>query len=117
MAHFAEVDENNMVLRVIVVNNDALDQEDEESSGIIFLKEIFGNKTNWVQASHSSKIRKRFPSEGYTYNTEFDAFVPPRLYESWTFDPITCAYTPPIAFPENISSYIWDEPSLSWVEV
>jgi hypothetical protein len=117
MAHFAEIDENNTVLRVIVVNNEALDENNEEASGIYFLKELFGNETNWVQASHSGRIRKRFPSEGYTYNTEFDAFVPPKLYDSWTFDSIACAYAPPIPFPENISSYIWDEPTLSWIQV
>lgn len=80
MAHFAELDENNIVMRVIVVSNsDLLNEngEETEQKGIEFCKSLFGQDTKWVQTSYNNNIRKYFAGIGYTYNEELDEFVPP----------------------------------------
>lgn len=77
MAHFAEIDENNKVLRVIVVNNsDILDEEGSESElkGIEFCKNIFGGE--WRQTSYSSSFRGHFAAAGFTYDPIADIFIP-----------------------------------------
>lgn len=85
MAHFAELDENNIVMRVIVVSNsDLLNEngEETEQKGIEFCKSLFGQDTKWVQTSYNNNIRKYFAGIGYTYNQELDEFVPPEVEPS-----------------------------------
>jgi hypothetical protein len=79
MAHFAELNENNVVTRVIVVhNNELLDNGVEsEAKGIAFCKSLFGGE--WVQTSYNSNFRENFAGIGYTYDQELDAFIPPNL--------------------------------------
>lgn len=109
MAHFAELDENNVVTRVVVTDNDA------PNEGYDWLVENLGG--SWVKTSYTSRIRKHFAAVGYTYNEALDAFVPPKPFESWTLDEETCLWQPPVAMPNNDKIYNWDEDSLSWVEV
>jgi hypothetical protein len=78
MAHFAELDENNIVLRVLVVNNtDIVDENGNESEqvGITFLKNIFGHQTNWVQTSYNGSFRGRYTGPGEYYDSDIDQFV------------------------------------------
>lgn len=76
MAHFAKLDENNIVAAVHVVNNDVLDIDNEEASGIEFLANLHGyNK--WKQTSYNNRIRGRYAGIGYTYNEELDEFIAP----------------------------------------
>lgn len=85
MAHFAELDENNIVMRVIVISNsDLLNENGEESEqiGVEFCKSLFGQDTKWVQTSYNNNIRKYFAGIGYTYNQELDEFVPPEVEPS-----------------------------------
>lgn len=85
MAHFAELDENNIVMRVIVISNsDLMDENGEETEqrGIDFCKSLFGQDTKWVQTSYNNNIRKYFAGIGYTYNQELDEFVPPEVEPS-----------------------------------
>jgi hypothetical protein len=79
MAHFAQLDENNVVTQVIVVhNNELLDNGVEyEELGVAFCKSLFGADTRWVQTSYSGSIRKHYAGVGYTYDPVADEFVPP----------------------------------------
>jgi hypothetical protein len=81
MAHFAELDENNTVLRVIIVhNNDCLkDGKEDEAAGIAFCQSLFGANTRWVQTSYNGNRRGCFAGKGFTYDAVRDVFVPPVL--------------------------------------
>lgn len=116
MAHFAELDENNIVKRVIVVNNaDCLkDGIEDETTGIAFCQKLFGG--NWIQTSYNGKVRKNYAGIGYTYDETKDAFIPPKPYESWALNEVTCRWEAPIPHPEK-GMYEWDEEEQAWVEV
>lgn len=116
MAHFAEVDENNVVLRVIVVhNNDCLDANGNESEavGAGFCSKLFGG--NWKQTSYHGNIRKNYAGVGYTYRADIDAFVSPQPYPSWTLNTNTAQWEAPVPYPTDGKRYTWDETTLSWV--
>lgn len=117
MAHFAKLDENNVVLEVNVVSNDALDPANEEVSGIAFLTEWSGGHTNWKQTSYNKTFRKHFAGVSFVYDEILDAFIPPQPYYSWVLDEETCNWNPPIAMPKEYVRYYWDEETLSWNEV
>ena len=91
MAHFAKLDENNIVLEVNVVNNDVL-TKDEEASGIAFLTEWSGGYTNWKQTSYNGTIRKNYAGIGYTYDEERDAFIPPKPEGNFILNEDTCLW-------------------------
>ena len=119
MAHFAKLDENNIVLEVIVVNNDALDPSNEEISGIEFLTEWSGGHSNWKQTSYNGNIRANFASIGYTYDSDFNVFISPRPYLSWKLNYTTCQWEAPVVKPEDIEGYIWrwSEINKEWIQV
>lgn len=80
MAHFAELDENNVVVRVIVVNDkDTADENgvEKEEIGVAFCKSLFGEDTKWVQTSYNGNIRGRYAGIGDTYDSKKDIFVAP----------------------------------------
>ena len=77
MAHFAKLDDNNIVIDVNVVNNAVLDSANEEASGIAFLTEWSGGYSNWKQTSYSEKFRYNFAGLGFTYDPIDDAFIAP----------------------------------------
>ena len=115
MAHFAELDENNVVLQVIVVhNNELLDEEgqENEAKGVEFCSTLFGH-TNWVQTSYNNNIRKQFAGTGYTYDSDSDVFVAPQPYPSWSLDD-NFDWQPPTPMPEDDNLYIWNEETQSW---
>jgi len=117
MAHFAQLDENNVVLQVIVVNNsDCLDSNGQESEaiGVAFCQSLFGG--NWKQTSYNGTMRKNYAGIGYTYDAARDAFIPPQPYASWLLDETTCLWNPPTPMPQDNKRYTWDEPTTSWVE-
>jgi hypothetical protein len=98
MAHFAQLDENNTVITVIVVaNEDILDENNNESEevGILFCKSLLGQDTIWKQTSYNSNFRVRFASIGYSYNEELNAFIKPSPDPSWIFNEETCDWDPP----------------------
>lgn len=114
MAHFAEIDNNYVVLRVVVVDNVKCCDQDGcecEEIGISFLRNIYGESTNWVQTSYNSKIRKMYAGKGYHYLPEQDIFVPPSPYPSWTLNRSIGEWVPPVPRPERP-----DDISLSWNE-
>lgn len=82
MAHFAQIDENNLVTKVIVIDNDILlDENNNESefNGIIFCNSLFGG--DWIQTSYNRSIRKNYAAVGFTYDADLDAFIPPKCHE------------------------------------
>ena len=117
MAHFAELNEDNLVLRVVVINDsDCLDESDNESEtvGINFCKTLFGG--NWVQTSYNHSIRKNYASVGATYRADLDGFVAPCIFSSWVLDETTCKYEAPVAYPSDGKYYRWNETTTSWDE-
>lgn len=107
MAHFAQIDENNIVQRVLVVDNSL------ENRGADFLANDLGLGGTWIQTSYNHNFRKQFAGIGYIYNKEADVFIAPQPFASWLLDD-NYDWQPPIPKPiEGI--YIWDEESLSWV--
>jgi hypothetical protein len=116
MAHFAELNENNIVTRVIVVaNTELLDNQgiEQESKGILFCQQLLGG--NWKQTSYNGNFRKNYAGVGYTYDTTLDAFIPPQPYSSWILDTETCQWQPPTPMPTDGNIYQWDEDTTSWV--
>ena len=122
MAHFAQLDENNVVLQVIVVhNNELLDQnnQEQESIGIAFCQSLFGQDIVWKQTSYNGNIRKNYAGIGYKYHADIDAFVPPQPYASWTLD-ANAQWQPPVAMPTDgtiENPYTWDEATTSWTRL
>lgn len=118
MAHFAKLDENNVVITVVVVNNSELlvDGVESEAKGVEFLVSLFGD-SNWKQTSFNATIRKNAAGIGYTYDPDRDAFIPPQPYPSWGLDEQTCQWHPPIQYPSDDKRYEWDEQTTSWKEI
>ena len=101
MAHFAEIGLDNTVLRVIVVNNNELLDEnhiEQESKGADFCRNLLGG--TWVQTSYNGAIRKNFAGVGFTYDTARDAFIPPKPFDDWVLDEQTCQWEAPATTPE-----------------
>lgn len=118
MAHFAEIDSDNIVLRVIVVhNNECADENGQESEakGIEFCQNLFGG--NWVQTSYNGNIRKNYAVVGCPYDSLRDAFLTPQPFASWVFNEATCQWDAPTPKPQDGKRYGWDEPTTSWIEV
>jgi hypothetical protein len=116
MAHFAEIGLDNIVLRVIVVNNSELldaDGVEQESLGAEFCRNLFGG--TWVQTSYNQTIRKNFAGRGHTYDSTRDAFIPRQPYSSWTLNEETCTWEAPVAKPDDANSYDWNEENQQWV--
>ena len=103
MAHFAEIDEYNIVTRVLVFNDTYTDSD---------CSALLGG--NWIQTSYNNNIRKNFAGIGYTYDFNLDAFIAPKPFNSWVLDTETCKWEAPIEKPEG--DYTWNEESLSWEE-
>jgi hypothetical protein len=120
MAHFAQLDENNVVLQVIVVhNNELLDpnNQEQESVGIAFCQSLFGQDTIWKQTSYNGTIRKNYAGIGYTYDSTRDAFIPPKPFASWLINETYCLWEAPTLMPTDGKRYSWSEEQLVWVEV
>ncbi len=125
MAHFAQLDENNIVIQVIVVSNDDVknsDGEEVEQIGIDFCKNLFGSNTNWKQTSYHSNMRVRYANIGYSYDEILDAFIPPKPYPSWVLNETTANWESPVgpapiltmAEMEEGLFYSWDDENIQW---
>lgn len=118
MAHFAQLDDNNTVVQVIVVNNNELLDEngqESEAKGIEFCQSLFGG--DWKQTSYNANFRKNYAGIGFTYDSVRDAFIPPKPFNSWVLDEETCGWQPPVPRPVDDKFYTWDEDNQQWVEV
>jgi hypothetical protein len=108
MAHFAEVDENNVVLRVLVV------PDNQEHRGHDFLSGDLGLGGIWVQTSYNGKIRKNFAGIGMTLDRNRDAFITQKPYASWVLNEETCQWQAPTTYPTDGIMYVWDEETIDW---
>lgn len=118
MAHFAELNENNEVLRVVVIANpELLDEngDEQESLGVTFCNQLFGG--TWKQTSYNGNIRKNFAGIGFTYDVDRDAFIAPKPYASWALNETTCIWEAPTAMPDDGNMYEWNEETTSWDQV
>ena len=119
MSHFAEIDDNNIVTRVIVAEQDFID------TGAV------GDPSKWIQTSYNTRggvhygqdgnpdsgepLRKNYAGIGYTYDAGRDAFIPPKPFASWTLDEETCYWNPPTPMPNDITKiWTWNETTQSW---
>lgn len=122
MAHFAQLDENNKVINVIVVNNEELlDDEGNESEnkGIAFCQNLFGTNTTWVQTSYNANIKHSYAEIGGHYDKSLGAFIPVKPYDSWTFDYENRQWVAPIPCPERVEGYtwVWFETNKEWIKI
>ena len=117
MAHFAKLDENNVVLEVHCVHNNELlfNGVESEAQGIAFLVMWSGGYPLWKQTSYNGTFRKNYAGVGDIYDPQRDAFISPQPYASWTLDENTCRWMPPVPYPADNNRYSWDEPTLSWI--
>jgi hypothetical protein len=118
MAHFAQLDENNNVIKVIVVANEELLENgvESETKGIAFCKTLFGENTNWVQTSYNATFRKNYAGIGYAYDPIADYFFAPQPFASWSLNE-NAKWQPPIARPTNVPEgtlYRWNENAQEW---
>ena len=107
MAYWAEIDDNNKVVRVLATDNN----DPNEDEGYKWLVDNFGGK--WIQTSYNNRIRKQYAGIGFTYDKTNDVFVAPQPFPSWTLDE-NHDWQPPISMPDDGMSYFWDEENQSW---
>lgn len=120
MAHFAEIDENNIVVRVLVVD------DANASDGQTFLAETLGLGGRWIQTSYNTyggvhknggtPLRKNYAGQGFLYDEERDAFIPPKPFPSWILNEESCIYEAPIPSPTE-GTWAWDEELGNWKEI
>ena len=108
MAHWAELDEDNVVIRVTVGDNN--DPNGDE--GYQWLLDNLGGR--WVQTSYNNNFRVRFAGIGFIYDETLDAFIPPKPFPSWLLDTTTCDWMAPLPYPNDGKEYIWNEESQNW---
>ena len=106
MSHWAELDDNNKVLRVLVGNND------EPDEGEATIKALGGT---WLKTSYNGTIRYNYAGIGYTYDQEADAFISPKPFESWVLND-KFSWVAPIDYPQDEKLYYWDEEAGNWIE-
>ena len=121
MAHFAEIDENNVVTQVLVVS------DDQENRGQEFLSNDLKLGGTWLKTSYNTiagehknggtPFRKNYAGIGFTYDADRDAFIPPKPFNSWLLDEDKCIWESPTPMPTDDKMYTWDEETTSWKEV
>jgi hypothetical protein len=128
MAHYAFLDENNIVTQVIVGNDEGnFDWESEYGS---FHNQVckrtsyntrggiyYDSNTNSPSMDQSKAFRKNYAGIGYTYDSVRDAFIPPKPYPSWSLNEQTCLWDPPVPMPIDVDIWVWDEATISWVKL
>jgi hypothetical protein len=135
MASFAKINLENIVEQVISIhNNELLDNGIEsEAKGVAFCKSLYGQNTNWKQTSYNTKggkhylldnsglsntqekvFRKNYAGIGYVYDSQRDAFIAPKPFNSWILNETTCIWEAPIAYPQDNNIYKWNEEIQNW---
>ena len=121
MAHFAELNSSNEVLRVIVVSNDDVNANggDQHADAETFVTTIVPHSTGgvaWKQCSYNNNFRKQYAGKGYTYNSSKDIFIADKPYPSWTLDS-NDDWQAPVNKPDDGKMYIWNETDRKWEEI
>jgi hypothetical protein len=115
MAHFAQIDGNNIVAQVIVADQETI------NTG------LFGDPATWIQTSYNTQggvhtqggtpLRKNYAGIGYSYDTTRDAFIPPKPFNSWVLNEDTCLWNAPVPYPTDDKMYQWNEETVNWIEI
>ena len=115
MSHFAEIDKNGIVQRVLVAEQNFI------NSGAV------GDPSNWIQTSYNTfggkherggkPLRMNFAGINYSYDKKRDAFIPPQPYNSWLFNENTCLWDSPVPYPNDDNRYKWNEEKLNWEQI
>lgn len=110
MAHFAQIDNNNIVINVLVV------PDEQQHRGQDYLSNDLGLGGRWIQTSYNNRVRNMFAGLGYFYNEELDIFLPPKPYPSWIIDTEKMEWVAPVSRPVDIENtvLIWNETQQNW---
>jgi hypothetical protein len=127
MASFAKLNSENIVTTVISVVNEVITDNngiEQEQLGIDFLNQLYNTNDNWKQTSYNTHggvhnnngipLRKNHAGIGYNYDSQRDAFIPPKTYNSWILNENTCLWEAPITYPTDGQRYDWNEDTQSW---
>ena len=128
MSHYAQLDENNVVVFVIKAKSDGKEDEFTVNTGQVWKQTSYNTRrgvhydpeTGEPSADQSKALRFNYAGIGYTYDEERDAFIPPKPFESWLLDEETCLWVAPVPMPEetdeegNPVPYVWDETAGEW---
>ena len=126
MAHFAELDKDNKVLKILVFDNNDVDANggDQSEQAAEYIKSSFGTSKDgvkWVQTSYNDNFRKQYAGMGFTYNPTADVFIAPQPYPSWSLNETTWDWDAPVIYPtivmmnDNRLGIYWDESGLVWL--
>ena len=105
MSHFAKINSDNVVVKVIAAESEFFDTFIDNSPG------------EWIQTSYTGSIRKNYAGIGSTYDLTRDAFISPKTFASWVLDESTCQWKAPTDYPDDGKDYYWDEDTTSWKEI
>ena len=127
MAYFAKLGTGNIVEQVLSVNNAVITDAngvEQEQLGVDFINKLYNTNDVWKQTSYNTvagihnlggiPFRKNYAGIGYTYDSQRDAFIPPKPYNSWILNESTCLWEAPISYPNDGKYYTWDEENQSW---
>lgn len=121
MAHFAQLDENNLVIQVLVVDNEKIIDDngiEQELLGVVFLQSLFGDNTRWLQTSYNGRLRKNYAGIGHLYDVIRDAFIPPQPFPSWALNESACIWEAPVPMPSGDGNfYVWNEEQGNWTQI
>ena len=123
MSHYAQLDENNVVVFVVHAKSDGKEDEFTANTGQTWKQTSYNTRggvhydpeTGEPSADQTKALRFNYAGIGYTYDEERDAFIPPKPFESWVLDEATCLWTAPVPMPEDGQAYVWDETAGEWV--
>mgnify|MGYP007020163355 CR=1 FL=1 len=119
MAHFAQLDSTHNVIKVEVVNNNVITDDDgneQEQIGIDFLTNLYQGVGWYKQTSYNGTFRKNYAVVGDIYDAARNAFIAPQPYSSWTLNEDTCRWESPVSYPDDGKIYNWNEATTAWVE-
>jgi hypothetical protein len=117
MAYFAKLGTGNIVENIISINNTIITNSngiEQEQLGVDFINNLYGTNDIWKQTSYNNNIRKNYAGIGFTYDSQRDAFIPPKPFNSWVLNETTCIWEAPIPKPDNENQYTWNEETQSW---
>ena len=127
MAYFAKLNSENIVITVISINNTVITDAngiEQEQLGVDFINKLYNTKDDWKQTSYNTNagvhklggtpFRKNYAGIGYTYDSNRNAFISPKPFNSWILNENTCCWEAPVAKPQDENEYIWNESTLIW---
>jgi hypothetical protein len=123
MSHYAQLDENNVVVFVIHAKSDGKEDEFTAQTGQTWKQTSYNTRggvhytDGEPSADQSKALRFNYAGVGFTYDAGRDAFIPPKPFDSWVLDEATCLWQAPIPYPADGGNYTWDEATTDWVEV